>query len=82
MFGFFVFILKENDDAACGLRPVSPDGMLYIGKSNLCKNLTIATRHAMMGWTMGTATEKLVSEIISNKKTSLHIDVYHPDRRF
>ncbi|WP_282085355.1 NAD(P)/FAD-dependent oxidoreductase [Aquimarina algiphila] len=73
---------QEKDDAACGLRPVSPDGIPYIGKSHLCKNLTIATGHAMMGWTMGTATGKLVSEIISNKKTSLNIDAYHPDRRF
>ncbi|WP_299110994.1 FAD-dependent oxidoreductase [uncultured Winogradskyella sp.] len=72
----------EKDDAACGLRPVSPDGLPYIGKSKMCKNLTIATGHAMMGWSMGTATGLLVSEIISNKKTSLDIESFHPDRRF
>ncbi|MBQ4820906.1 FAD-dependent oxidoreductase [Aquimarina sp. MMG016] len=73
---------SEKDNAACGLRPVSPDGMAYIGKSYKCKNLTIATGHAMMGWSMGPATGKLVSEIISDKKTSLDLDVYHPDRKF
>ena len=73
---------EEKDNVACGLRPVSPDGLPYIGKSEKCKNLTIATGHAMMGWGMGTATGKLVSEIISGKKTSLNVDAYHPDRRF
>ncbi|WP_299243334.1 FAD-dependent oxidoreductase [uncultured Aquimarina sp.] len=73
---------NEKNDAACGLRPVSPDGMAYIGKSNKCKNLTIATGHAMMGWSMGPATGKLVSEIISDKKPSLDLSVYHPDRKF
>ncbi|WP_299605470.1 FAD-dependent oxidoreductase [uncultured Aquimarina sp.] len=73
---------SEKNDAACGLRPVTPDGMPYIGKSGKCKNLTIATGHAMLGWSMGTSTGKLVSEIVSDKKTSLEIEVYHPDRRF
>jgi len=73
---------EEKDNVACGLRPVSPDGLPYIGKSNKCKNLTIATGHAMMGWSMGTATGLLVSQIISNKKTILDLDPFHPDRRF
>jgi len=35
-----------------------------------------------MGWSLGPATGKLVSEIISEKKTSLLLDPFHPDRRF
>lgn len=73
---------EETAKASCGLRPVSPDGMAYIGKSEKCSNLTIATGHAMMGWSMGPATGKLVSEIISGQKTSLDLSVYHPDRSF
>lgn len=73
---------EEKENAACGLRPVSPDGLPYIGKSVKCKNLTIATGHAMMGWSMATATGKLVSEIISEEKLSLVITHFHPDRRF
>lgn len=73
---------EEKSDAACGLRPVSPDGLPYIGKSNKCKNLTIAAGHAMMGWSMGTATGKLVSEIISEKKSTLDLDPFNPDRKF
>jgi len=73
---------EEKSDAACGLRPVSPDGLPYIGRSSTCKNLTIATGHAMMGWSMGPATGKLVSEVISDKKTILDINPFHPDRKF
>ncbi|GAA4272932.1 FAD-dependent oxidoreductase [Aquimarina gracilis] len=73
---------EEKNNAACGLRPVSPDGLPYIGKSKKCTNLTIATGHAMMGWSMGTSTGKLVSELISEKRTSLNLEVFHPDRRF
>lgn len=73
---------EEKADAASGLRPVSPDGLPYIGKSEKCKNLTIATGHAMMGWSMATATGKLVSENISNQKLSMNISSFNPDRRF
>ncbi|GGG55288.1 NAD(P)/FAD-dependent oxidoreductase [Bizionia arctica] len=73
---------EEKNDVASGLRPVSPDGLPYIGKSSKCKNLTIATGHAMMGLSMGSATGKLISEIISDKKTTLNINPFHPDRKF
>lgn len=73
---------EERKNSACGLRPVSPDGLPYIGKSSKCKNLTVATGHAMMGWSMGTATGLLVNEIISEKKNSLPLKAFHPERRF
>jgi len=73
---------EEKANAASGLRPVSPDGLPYIGKSDVCKNLTISTGHAMMGWSMATATGKLVSEIISSKKLSMNISNFQPDRKF
>jgi len=73
---------QEQDAAKCGLRPCSPDGLPYIGKSMHCINLTIATGHAMMGWSLGPATGKLVSEIISDKKTSLDVSPFRVDRRF
>jgi len=73
---------SEINDAACGLRPCTPDGLPYIGKTSKYKNLTIATGHAMMGWSLGPSTGKLVSEIVSDKKTSLDINPFHPDRKF
>lgn len=78
--------IKINDEeklaAQSGLRPVSPDGLPYIGRSSKFKNLVFATGHAMMGWSLGPATGQLVSEIIANKKTSMDITPFSPDRRF
>lgn len=73
---------EEKNEAACGLRPVTPDGMPYIGKSSKCRNLTIASGHAMMGWSMATATGKLVQEGIDDKTPSINMEMFHPDRRF
>ncbi|MDG3582673.1 NAD(P)/FAD-dependent oxidoreductase [Galbibacter pacificus] len=72
----------EKNNAQSGLRPVSPDGLPYIGCSSKYKNITFATGHAMMGWSLGPATGKLVSEIIDGKKLSMNIDAFHPDRKF
>lgn len=73
---------QEMGSAKTGLRPVSPDGLPYIGKSSKFKNLTFATGHAMMGWSLGPATGKLVSEIIAGKKTAMEISAFSPDRKF
>ena len=69
-------------NAQCGLRPVSPDGLPYIGRTANVKNAVIATGHAMMGWSLGPATGLLVSELINGEQTSLDIAPYHPDRKF
>jgi len=74
--------INEKEDAQCGLRPVSPDGLPYIGRTSKFTNLTIATGHAMMGWSLGPATGKLVAELISQKKPSMSIEGFHPERRF
>lgn len=70
----------EKQNAKCGLRPCSPDGLPYIGRSINCVNLTVATGHAMMGWSLGPATGKLVSELIADKKTSLDLKPFAVDR--
>jgi D-amino-acid dehydrogenase len=71
---------SEKRDASCGLRPVSPDGLPYIGRPTHIKNLIIATGHAMMGWSLGPATGKLVSELISGKELSMNIEAFDPNR--
>ena len=73
---------EEKAAAVCGLRPCTPDGIPYIGKSTKVPNLTIATGHAMMGWSLGPATGKLVSEIINGQKTTLDLTPFNPDRKF
>ncbi len=73
---------EEKSNANCGLRPVSPDGLPYIGRVPQWSNLSIATGHAMMGWSLGPATGKLISELIANKKPSMNLDGFNPQRRF
>ena len=71
---------EEKNAARFGNRPVSPDGLPYIGKSKDFNNLYLATGHAMMGWSLAPATGKLISELLTNKKTSMSIEAFHPDR--
>lgn len=71
---------EELSNASSGLRPLSFDGVPYIGRSSKCKNAVFATGHAMLGWTLGPSTGKLVSEIISDQKSSLNLEPFSPDR--
>ncbi len=73
---------EEKNQAACGLRPVTPDGLPYIGNSRKCSNLVFATGHAMLGWSMAAATGKLVQELIDGRSTSLDLRPFSPNRKF
>jgi len=73
---------QNINDAQCGLRPLSPDGLPFIGRHSLYNNVVLATGHSMMGWSLGPVTGKLVSEIISGKKKSISIDPFNPERKF
>jgi D-amino-acid dehydrogenase len=70
----------EKKATRSGLRPVSPDGLPYIGKPSEYENLTITTGHSMMGWSLGPITGKLVSQLISGKKPSVNLDPFKPER--
>ena len=63
-----------------GLRPVTPDGLPYIGKTSRFTNVVFAGGHAMLGLSQGTGTGKLVTEIIHGKKTSIDISAFNPNR--
>jgi D-amino-acid dehydrogenase len=73
---------QEINEARTGLRPVSPDGLPYIGRSKKYGNLLFATGHAMMGWSLGPATGKLITELVDGVETSIPVDAFHPDRTF
>ncbi|MCG8475345.1 MAG: FAD-dependent oxidoreductase [Cytophagales bacterium] len=63
-----------------GLRPCTPDGLPYIGRSEAVPNLIAATGHSMMGLSLGPVTGKLVSEIASEKSPSLCLEQLSPNR--
>ena len=66
--------------AVQGLRPVSPDGMPYIGKLKQFDHVYLATGHAMMGMSLGPATGLLVSEIFQEKQTFIQTSLFNPNR--
>lgn len=63
-----------------GFRPLSADGLPYIGFAKHSKNLIIASGHAMLGISMAAATGKLVAELANGKATSIDIKAFDPGR--
>ncbi len=72
--------LPQHNQVWHGLRPCSPDGLPYIGRSKKLNNLIIATGHSMMGLSLGPGTGKLVSEIVSQEQPSIDITMFNPER--
>lgn len=67
-------------EAWSGLRPLSPDGLPYIGRHSKYKNLVIAGGHAMLGLSLATGTGKLVKEIVQHEKPSTPITAFNVER--
>ena len=63
-----------------GLRPCSPDGLPYLGRTAKFSNLVVATGHAMMGMSLSPITGKIVSEIVSGENPSFDLSRLSPDR--
>ncbi|MBN8649970.1 MAG: FAD-dependent oxidoreductase [Cytophagales bacterium] len=63
-----------------GLRPCSPDGLPYIGRSQKISNLIFATGHAMMGLSLGPGTGKIVADVFSGKQTEVQLKAFNPER--
>ena len=63
-----------------GLRPCSPDGLPYLGRTQKFSNLILATGHAMMGMSLSPVTGQIVSEIVSGGKPTFDLSLLSPDR--
>lgn len=63
-----------------GLRPCSPDGLPYIGRSSRIKNLIFATGHAMMGLSLGPGTGKIVADLITGATPEVPLTAFVPER--
>ena len=48
-----------------GLRPVSPDGIPYLGRAGKLPNLIVATGHAMMGLSLAPVSGRLVADLLA-----------------
>jgi len=69
-----------TDQIWSGLRPVTPDGLPYIGRTKDFSNVIIAGGHAMLGISQGTGTGLLVSQLAEHKKTEIDISAFVLDR--
>jgi len=63
-----------------GLRPCTPDGMPYVGRTAKFANLSIATGHAMMGMSLGPVTGKLMAEVLAGETPQIDLTQLSPDR--
>ncbi len=63
-----------------GFRPVSADGLPYIGFAKKTDNLLMATGHAMLGLSMGAGTGKLIAEMAGGKPVSVGVEAFDPQR--
>lgn len=63
-----------------GLRPLSPDGLPYIGRHSTYDNIVMAGGHAMLGLSLAAATGKLVEEIVGGRETSIDISAFNVER--
>jgi len=63
-----------------GYRPVTPDGLPYMGKHGKFSNLSFAGGHAMLGVSLAAATGKLIEQTLSNKKTTIDLTAFGVER--
>lgn len=63
-----------------GLRPVSPDGIPYLGCVKNLPNLVVNTGHAMMGLSLGPVSGRLAADLIAGDALFRPIDAMAPGR--
>ncbi|MBX3732380.1 MAG: FAD-dependent oxidoreductase [Verrucomicrobiae bacterium] len=64
----------------CGLRPCSPDGLPYLGRTARWPNVVIATGHAMIGMSLAPVTGRIVSSLITGAPPGHDLSLLNPDR--
>ena len=69
-----------KDKIWTGLRPVSPDGLPYIGKSKKFENLFINGGNAMLGISEGAAGGQVISDLIEKRSTPIDISAFQIER--
>lgn len=72
--------LPPADKIWQGLRPVTPDGLPYIGRTTAYDNVVFAGGHAMLGISQSTGTGKIVSNIIQNRDPGMDISAFRIER--
>jgi len=71
----------DNVKPWVGLRPCSPDGLPFLGRSKKWKNVMISTGHAMMGISLAMVSGEIVANIFERgNETRFDMELLSPDR--
>ena len=70
----------KDGEVWAGLRPVSPDGVPFIGRFKRYPNLIAATGHAMIGITLAPVTGSIVADMIHGEPPAFDMKLLDPDR--
>jgi D-amino-acid dehydrogenase len=68
--------MPEEEETWFKLRACKPSGWSIISRAEKVVNLTFATGHAMMGLSLAPATGRVITEIISGKRTSVDTKMF------
>ena len=63
-----------------GARPVSPDGLPYVGRLRRAPNVAVAAGHGMMGFSLGPVTGELVADLFAERAPRVPLDGLEPER--
>ena len=69
-----------KDKIWTGLRPVTPDGLPYIGEVKRFDNLLISGGNAMLGISEGAAAGLIISDVIEKKNAPIDISAFRVER--
>jgi len=58
-----------------GLRPCSPDGLPFLGRSSAWDNLTVAAGHGMCGLSLGPVTGEIVARLVVGDETGYDLEL-------
>ncbi|MGH2410312.1 MAG: NAD(P)/FAD-dependent oxidoreductase [Chloroflexota bacterium] len=64
----------------CGPRPVTPDGLPFIGPLPGVANVTVAAGHAMLGITLAPATAEAVASLVVGERPEVTLAPFRIDR--
>jgi D-amino-acid dehydrogenase len=63
-----------------GLRPCTPDGLPYVGRTHKVDNVVVAAGHAMMGVSLAPVTAKLAADALEGVPATGDLALLSPDR--
>jgi D-amino-acid dehydrogenase len=71
---------EETVEEWFGFRPMTYDGIPYVGRAGACENVYVATGHNMIGISGAPATGHLIADLITNRDPIIDPALYTPQR--